>query len=89
MKKLIVVKMIITIILVLACGFLYYKYDEAKGKNEILKLDIKKVKTSIEVDKKDIEITTKNVEKLKEEKKDSLWELDSWKLMKEKIEKAL
>lgn len=89
MKKLIILKLIIVLILIASCDFLYIKYYNTKKSNDQLRYEIKKAKINIDKSNMDIEITRANVDKLKEEKKDSIWELDSWKLMKEKIEKAL
>lgn len=89
MKKLIIVKFIIVLILIASCDFLYIKYSNTRRSNDELRYEIKKTKMNIDKANLDVELTRANVEKLKEEKKDSVWELDSWKLMKEKIENAL
>lgn len=89
MKKLIVIKLVLIIVLIIACGFLYVMYFNTKNNNALLKLEIESVKVNTKKANNNIEMSKINIEKLKEEKKDSIWELDSWKLMKEKIERAL
>ena len=89
MKKLIILKLIIVLVLIASCDFLYIKYFNIKNDNDELIYEIKKAKLKIDKANLDVELTKASVEKLKEEKKDSVWELDSWKLMKEKIENAL
>ena len=54
-----------------------------------MRLNVQKVKQDIKKANNDIEATKENITKLKETKKDSMWEYDTWKRMKEKIEKAL
>lgn len=89
MRKLIIVKLVLIIIFTGLCGFFYVNYYDMKSNNDKLEFEIKKEKMNIEKSEADIEITKTSIEKLNDEKKDSIWELDSWKLMKEKIEKAL
>ena len=89
MKKVIIVKLIILIILIALCVFMYIKFYNTKNSNKALKLEIKTTETDTKLATEEIEVTKTNIEKLKEEKKDSIWELETWKLMKEKIEKAL
>lgn len=89
MRKIIIVKLVILLIIIVSCCFGYFKYYNIKSDITILELSIKKTKVDIENANNKIEITKDNIEKLKKEKKDSIWELDSWKRMKEKIEKAL
>ena len=89
MKKLIVVKLLVILVLIALCDFMYIKYSDTKNNNEKLKFEIQKTKMEIKTANTEIDLSKTNIDKLKEEKKDSIWELDSWKLMKEKIEKAL
>lgn len=89
MKKIIIVKLVIILILVISCNILYINYFNMKKNNEELRFKIQKTDINIEKTNTDIDISKAIVEKLKAEKADSVWELDSWKLMKEKIENAL
>ena len=89
MKKLIILKLVLIIVFIAIGDFFYIKYYDLKMENDKLKFEIEKTTLNIEKANTDVEITKKDIDKLNEEKKDSIWELDSWKLMKEKIENAL
>lgn len=89
MKKLIVARLLVILVLIALCDFMYIKYYDMKNDNARLRFEIEKTKLNIKNSNTEVNIAKSNIEKLKEEKKDSIWELDSWKLMKEKIEKAL
>lgn len=89
MRKIIILKLVILLAIIISCCYGYFRYYNIKSDITILELSIKKTKVDIERANNEIEITKENIEKLKKEKADSIWELDSWKRMKEKIEKAL
>ena len=89
MKKLMVAKLVFLLVLIVLCNFWYIKYFYTKSDNNKLEFEIEKAKAEIKSYNLSIENMETNVEKFKEEKKDRIEELETWKLMEEKIRKAL
>lgn len=89
MKKLIILKLVVLFILMVSCSFGYFKYHNIKHDITLLKLSVKQTKQNIKRTNEEIEEAKANVKTLKETKEDSVWEYDTWKQMKEKIENAL
>lgn len=89
MKKLMIAKLIFLLILIGLCIFLYVKYFYIKKDNDELKFEIEKAKIETTNYSSKIVNIESDVEKLKEEKKDRVEELETWKLMEEKIKNAL
>ena len=89
MKKLMIAKLVFLLILIGLCNFWYIKYFYTKNDNNKLEFEIKKAKAEIKNYNLNIENIETNVEKFKVDKKDRVEELETWKLMEEKIKKAL
>ena len=89
MKKLIILKLVILLAIIVSCCFGFFKCFNIKNDIVLMRLNVQKVKQDIKKANNDIEAAKENITKLKETKKDSMWEYDTWKRMKEKIEKAL
>ena len=89
MKKLMIAKLIFLLILIGLCIFLYIMYFNIKNDNDKLEFEIEKSK--IETTNYSLKIANieSDVEQLKEEKKDRVEELETWKTMEEKIKNAL